>query len=80
VIDKIPQVAVATVVGSLLYVLITGHTFVTPAELQAQNEHLKNDLIVKFATQDDIREIKQLLLKVSSDVVDLKVAQAKGKH
>lgn len=79
--EKVPGLGAASIVGAVAYALMTSGIFATKDNVASAADLLRAEAattyVVKSDYKDDIKEIKSLLTSIRENVEQLRIEQAK---
>lgn len=80
-LDRVPALPAAGVVGAIGYALLTSGIFATKAELATVQETMRAEqasgYVSKQEYREDVAEMKAILKDINRDVEELKIDSAK---
>ena len=83
IIDKIPGVGIAGIIGAVAYALLTSGLIATKDNVASASDLLRaenaNKYVEKADYKEDITEIKALLTNIRENVEQLRIDQAKNR-
>jgi len=84
IVDKIPGLSVASVIGAVCYSLITSGVFATKDNVASASDVLRAEAAYKFVIKadykEDIQEMKTILKEIQKDTEQIRIDQARARR